>query len=1586
MFCQVLPQADRVTLLWSDAEAMFPPYILLGASVEELQRLAGQAHGLLAQLGSVAMDAGESAKVSQQLTEIGQALYRVLLQLDQGDEAVGKQVQLWLDRLGREGGRNRLEIIGDPFGIPWTVVFPRFNVLGGRRVQWFRGRPFPEKPAVVLAIDPALGESLPADHRDRLNEFQTRHELVTADSRERLTEIFQTQEVDLLYIFGRAEGDGIRLGYSVLTPQALSDVVFAELDGESASGQTLVFLNSCSGGEAGNLLAAFERFANVGLLGTIQPLAAPLANQCGLEFLSQFLDGRQTVAEAMAAVRAKHPVAALLYLACCPGDVRATAHAAAPEDGEPLSLPDEPYQPLLPLNEDTAALLVGREYDVAQLAGLLDERDTRLVLVHGAAGVGKASLLRAGLVPYLETKAIGYQFLRERAEGEAAESEFDYPVLPIRCSSDLNGQLAIALLEFCARPYTYVTPAGNTVSVDLPRLLRGVLQEPHKPTESLPAIDDLRVALCEDHTLFARVLEAISAQLPFELVLLIENGDELFSLVHTDDKSDLAVESLAILRNALRGYARAKFIMSLRSEYLGQFADQLSRGPEDARIVRPFLVRELEEEELLETVLQPTSQEPLPGTDEAPLEFYGFQFEQGLAEQIAREAKKLGAANQESPLALVHAVCYRLFKLASKEEDKVVRAGQLKTIGGMEKGLSKYVTGLMKAKFSKPERQTLKTLFPKLIVRQPNGTVTRALVLERDVAPNDDPEQLESLLALASAPDTHLLDVSYLDVDGTEGQYVSLGHDALAPVVAQQVDEVSKRSYGWSRMTDGLWITIPLLILGAALAWAQIRGSSKAAAELNDQLKAMKQMIDQEHPRLQGMRWPAYRGQLQAAQQAILAGDLVRARQALIAVKPNTLEPQDDLRGFDWYYLWNQMSQDQSTLYGHQGTVTAVALTNDGQTMATTSSDGTVRLWNAGAGREQARLELKGKNALAEGLCVALSPDGRILAAGGDDGLIRLWKVSGAGSNIATTTAGLVGSLLSTNLVGALCFSNMSTRVSVVPDGEMAENGGSVRGLGFSPDGKTLAAAGNDGAVRLWDVTGASPKVSATLKEHSGPVSVVAFSPDGKLLASGGTDKKVVIWNVAKSSKVTSLEGHPQEVKAVAWSADGDSLATGGGQTVNLLDRGIIKLWDSSTWKPREAPTFALGPVFALAFMDDGESLVTASQDNAIKVFEVATGLELFALRGHLGWARSVAVAHNGKVIASGGFDATARVWQPRGADNRDLLRVSKEPVCSAVFSPDDRWLATGSGDGVIKLWNVASGEEVKSLTGHKGALSALAWAPNGKWLVSGDAEGRLRLWDAEAGSQTFGNVLDSATGHDKSVTSLDWPSKNGQFASGSLDGSAKIWRVEDGKFGKEPVIVKTNSPVYSLVFSDIFELLATGHEDGSARLWNAKTATAQEMIRTGRGFEKVKEPLLQGHTGPVTGMALVLEVLDNHIALWLLTGSADQTLKIRNIVTGIEHNTLRGHAGPITSMAIGRKYDHTLVTGSTDGTIKLWDPQREKERWVLLPQISAVRAVAISTDSRTIAAAGEDGNVRLYRAGKEEVKANQSGQSKDVP
>ena len=301
--------------------------------------------------------------------------------------------------------------------------------------------------------------------------------------------------------------------------------------------------------------------------------------------------------------------------------------------------------------------------------------------------------------------------------------------------------------------------------------------------------------------------------------------------------------------------------------------------------------------------------------------------------------------------------------------------------------------------------------------------------------------------------------------------------------------------------------------------------------------------------------------------------------------------------------LW----QCQQTLAGNSP-VNSVAISSDGQFLASGYEDKTIRLWNLATGEVLSTL-----TGHSQGIkSVAFSPDGTILATGSDDQTIKLWNVSN-GQEIYT-----------------LCGHSHA-----------------VKSVAFSPDGQVLASGSWDKTIKLWNVqTGVTEK---TLRGHGLQVSAVAFSPTDNILGSASCDRTVRLWDLTSGSS-TPLYGHAWAVFAIAFSPDGQTLATGS-------DDNTIIVWDRKTGKALYTLSGHSWSVVAVTYSartptansPDGETLVSGSWDKTIKLWQVSTGKELATLTGHLDSVSSVAISANGQIIASGSKDKTIKLWYRLG-------------------------------------------------------------------------------------------------------------------------------------------------------------------------------------------------------------------------------------------------------------------------------------------------------------------------------------------------
>jgi tetratricopeptide (TPR) repeat protein len=210
--------------------------------------------------------------------------------------------------------------------------------------------------------------------------------------------------------------------------------------------------------------------------------------------------------------------------------------------------------------------------------------------------------------------------------------------------------------------------------------------------------------------------------------------------------------------------------------------------------------------------------------------------------------------------------------------------------------------------------------------------------------------------------------------------------------------------------------------------------------------------------------------------------------------------------------------------------------------------------------------------------------------------------------------------------------------------------------VSFSPDGRRIATASEDGTARVWDAAGGQELL--TLKLRRGRVSDVAFSPDGVRLATADF-QRVRLWDAATGTELLALVD--RYVERVIFSPDGRHLATAGND-------GTARVWDGDAGAEILALKGHISFVTGLAFSPDGSRLASASFDSTARIWDASTGAELLALKGHNGAVLDVAFSPDGSRVATASADQTARIWD------------------AVVFTPDqrrDRFLA-----GVVRsMW-----------------------------------------------------------------------------------------------------------------------------------------------------------------------------------------------------------------------------------------------------------------------------------------------------------
>jgi WD40 repeat protein/beta-lactamase regulating signal transducer with metallopeptidase domain len=532
--------------------------------------------------------------------------------------------------------------------------------------------------------------------------------------------------------------------------------------------------------------------------------------------------------------------------------------------------------------------------------------------------------------------------------------------------------------------------------------------------------------------------------------------------------------------------------------------------------------------------------------------------------------------------------------------------------------------------------------------------------------------------------------------------------------------------------------------------------------------------------------------------------------------------------------FWDPHTGEQRrALRGHTDRVHALAVSRDGQTLVSGSSDRLVKVWDAATGKE--RLTLRGHESLVS--AVAISPDGKIVATA--SGEVRTWDISAGREHVHMRRLGLHG-----RWAYGLAFSpDGRTLVSGSDDGKVnvwdVATGRLVRSLeplreawkavAFSPDGATLAAAGQEHGLVLWDTATWTIRHRVPEQDHFG-AQALAFAPDGRHLAvSLGFAARLI--DVATGKELWCSPKQSVGMNAIAVSPDGATIATTG---------HMIKLWDAATGRDKTpSVTGHRAGVESVAFSPDGTTLATGSSDGTVKLWDLVTRRERVTLGDFTSHVQSVAFSPDGKSLASIGFTPEVDLWELPSGKRLRTWKAAADLGRRVRFSPDGHWLAAEAlsrpiGRG-LTLWDLGTGKPKGQVESGDGSY---LFTPDSKKLLFAGGSGvppgkrRLLLWDIEREKVEW-TIEDGLLPSRMEVSAL---SPDGRVVA--LAG----WDYRDETKGKPEVVLwglAERRPLYRLdqwadhlAYSpDGRTLLGVGR-DGLARAWDPRNGTLRETIR----------------------------------------------------------------------------------------------------------------------------------------------------------
>ena len=1172
---------------------------------------------------------------------------------------------------------------------------------------------------------------------------------------------------------------------------------------------------------------------------------------------------------------------------------------------------DGPYVGLNFYTQENAAMFFGR--DSEQMVLINNLHASQLTLLYAQSGVGKSSLLRAGVSSKLAELA--QRSFRQRGTARSIPVVFsswrDDPTV------ELIGEIQEAIVPFVRSP----SPPG-------------------------PAADRLEEAI-----------EAASRATDAAMLVILDQFEEYFLYRSREMSARPFADELAACIN--RPDLRVKFLISIREDAYSGLGD-LFKGRISNVYGNYFHLEHLTREAAREAIEKPIASFNELHPDQVPIEIEPglvdsvlgqlrpdqYAADQGGVGRLA-EGNGAGPSRDEVAAPYLQLVMKRLWDTELAKHSGKLRLETLEGLGGAHTIVRTHVDRTL-GDLPDEDREAAVDILHHLVT--PSGTKIALAVSDLAEYTGRSGDEANALLTRLAGGDIRILRPVPPPPGQTDGTRFEISHDLLAPAILdwsrrrrairlEHEKEAAERQAQTERRRARIFRALAigsaaLLVVAIALALAAVSAEQaaqnatalarKATDEALHGITATAEAMLSQDPELSTLLALRVLKETPTAQAEIALRDALPQSQlkATLAPPPPQRSATFSADGTQiltatadgTIRIWDAASDTQLIAFDGLGPLNSAAFSPDSTRVVTANDDGTTRILNARTGKIIRTLTRPGGNGYAVS-SAAFSPDGRLIVTTYADGTASIWNAQ---------TGEQVGPTLS------------------------AEKGHVLLDAAFSPNGKIIVTVSSSGNARIYDVqTGAQQGV---LKGSIGLLGA-SFSPDSKLVVTACGDGTTRIWDVDHDKQVGALTpaGNQYMVFSARFSPDGKQVVTASGD-------GVARIWDATSDRlVRPFGTPGSDSLQTAAFSPDGGSIVTAGASGTVRVWNAASGRQI-ALPGANGGSnrlRSAALSPDGTLAVTGSQFGTATLWKApavnSGTPDWKQIDVISMPEGDAVngvaFSSDGKLLFTANESGRAYVWKVPTGipwGESDAAVGQ--SLNSVASDPaNPDLVVTADSDGYARI---------FNVLTDNLVGKPFGVPG--WPMNAAAFSpdgkrivTASGDGYARLWNAADqkqisGAFGY-------GTSMTSAAFSGNGTRILTTQDDGFTNIWDATQSTPTNIT-------VIEEP----------GTNIAYAAALSPDGSMVVTAGTDGTAREWDPNNGRELLAFPGYSGPISTVVFSGT---DIITASSDGTARIWDAQPIEQRGLLTGPSGQqiVTATFSPADPRIVATANGNGTVSAW-------------------